>query len=273
MDTTINALIALCGVLTFLACYVEPIQDKVKSVTTSILLDRMRVSKSRYFNYDRMAMYIKSNGVDYMLSESINPVSFIILKSVVGVLLGVFVLSETSNIVACVVAFVVGFWGVDYCVKKNNENDNKNMLMDIASIYDILKIQMGAGVFVTDSIYFCYKNCRNKRLKDGLLQLYIDILSTSNIVESLRKFDAKFQNKNISTLCAVLEQYTITGQAIKTLDNISKKNTMVQTLVNEQYKKTLEGKYHALIVLLAIGIFGVIFVVILGDVSNMVMNF
>lgn len=273
LQTIINYLIGMCGVLTFLACYVEPIQSRVKAVTTSILLERMKVAKSRYFNYDRLDMFIKAHGVSYMMSESINPVSYTIMKLVVGTFLASVVVIETSHILMFPVFFILGFFGVDLLVKKNNEKNNEKMLMDISNIYDVLKIQLKAGVFITTSIFFCYKNCKNKRLKDGLLLLYLDIQTSSNISEALRRFDARFKNANLSTLCAVLEQSLITGQLVTVLDNISKKNVGIQRLANEQYKKNIEKKYHRLSILMVLGIFAGIYWIMMRDFSNMFAQF
>lgn len=269
----VGILIVMCGILTFLACYDTPLQTTVKSVTTSILLDRMKASKSRYFNYDRLDMFIKSHGVAYMMSESINPVSYIVIKIICGVALGSLIFVETGNIVLLLVCLLVGFFGVDSLVRKKNDADNEKMLSDISNIYDNLKTQLNAGVFITDSIYSCYKSCKNKRLKDGLLLLYLDIQSSSNINEALRRFDARFKNTNLSTLCAVLEQYLITGQAVIVLDNISKKNTAVQRVINEQYKKKINTKFNVLSIMVVLGMFAVIFLMINAEFTNALSQF
>lgn len=273
LSLIINILIGACFVLTFLACYIEPIQAKVKSVTTSILLERMKISKSPYFNYDRLDMFINEYGVSYMLSESINPVSYIIIKLVVGVLAGALVFSGTSNVVMFFLFFALGFLGVDLLVKLNNKRDNEEMLLDISNIYDVLKLQLEAGVFITDSINSCYKNCKNKRLKDGLLMLYIDIRANSNIVESLRKFNARFNNTNISTLCAVLEQSLVTGQVVDVLENVSKENVSIQKLYNVQYKRKIEGQYHKLGIGIVLGVLAVLLMIMGMEFVSILMQF
>lgn len=273
LQIVIKLLIGLCFVLTFLACYIEPIQSNVKAVTTSILLKKMEVSQSKYFNYERLSMYIKANGVSYLLSDSINPVSYIITKLVASALVGGLMLAETKNVLAFVLFFVATFYIFDYLVEKNNESDNKKMLTDITNIYDVLKIQLKAGVFITDSIYFCYKNCRNKRIKDGLFLLYVDMKTSSNISEALRRFDLRFKNTNISTLCAVLEQSLVTGQVEKVLENISKKNVILQRLDNKQRKKALEDKFHLLSFLSVVGIFAGLFMVMWREFYNMILQF
>lgn len=269
----IEILIGLCFALAFFSCYVEPIQSKVEYLTKSILLERLKVSKSRYFNYDKLNAYIKGYGVSYMMSESINPVMFIIIKTLVGLGFAVLVMTQVQSILLAVVFFVIGFWIVDVLVRMNNRNDNDAMMLDISNVYDILKIQMKAGVYITDSLYFCYKDCKNKRLKDGFLELYLDIQSSNNIVEALRNFESKFNNINISTLCAVLEQSLVTGQSAEMLDNITKKIVSIQKLVNEQYKRKIENKFHRLTVFIVLGIFAVMLIVIQSDFTSALSQF
>lgn len=269
----IEALIAVCFLLTFVACYVEPIQENVKAVAKSILLHSMQVSKSSYFNYERLEMFIKEYGVAYMMYESINPVMYIIIKILIGIFLAVLVMTQVSSVLLFVITFSFGFFLVDILVRRNNDSDNKDMMADIANTYDVLKIQMRAGVFITDAIYFCYQNCSNKRLKDGFLGLYLDIKSSNNVVEALRNFNSKFKNNNISTLCAVLEQSLATGQSADILDNITKKNVDIQKLLNEQYRRKIEGKYHKLGILIVLGMFAVIFYMASIGMTDAISNF
>lgn len=269
----IMAFIAVCFVLTVLACYIEPIPSSAKAVVQSILMRSMSISKSRYFNYERIQMFIKQYGVSYMMYESINPVMYIIIKILVGLFLSILAMIQIPNILLFVFVFVMGFFGVDVLVRLNNSSDNKEMMEDIANTYDILKIQMRAGVFITDAIYFCYQNCTNKRLKDGFLGLYLDIKSSGNIKESLGEFNSKFKNNNISTLCAVLEQSLSTGQSAEILADISKKNVDIQKLYNSQYKRKIDGKYHRLGILIIVGLFAVIFYMTEINLSSTLSNF
>lgn len=66
LNSMITFLIVVSGVLTFLACYIEPIQNTVKEATESILLYRLQAAKGRYFNYDLNCYVYRRNGVAYM---------------------------------------------------------------------------------------------------------------------------------------------------------------------------------------------------------------
>ena len=244
LNSMITFLIVVSGVLTFLACYIEPIQNTVKEATESILLYRLQAAKGRYFNYDRIATFIEENGVAYMLSNSINPVMYIVFKGLVGIVFGTLIgvsieLPIIQKIAVFILCFVIGFFGIDVIVKNNNENANQKMMLDISNTYDVLKIQVRAGVYITDSIFFCYQNCSNKRLKDALLAAYLDIKTDGNIEQALEKLNAKFNNRQISTLCAILEQSLTSGQSAEILDNITKKNVDVQKLINQQYRRKI----------------------------------
>ena len=136
LNSMITFLIVVSGVLTFLACYIEPIQNTVKEATESILLYRLQAAKGRYFNYDRIATFIEENGVAYMLSNSINPVMYIVFKGLVGIVFGTLIgvsieLPIIQKIAVFILCFVIGFFGIDVIVKNNNEKS--------ISLFDIIK--------------------------------------------------------------------------------------------------------------------------------------
>lgn len=278
LNSMITFLIVVSGVLTFLACYIESIQNTVKEATESILLYRLQAAKGRYFNYDRIATFIEENGVAYMLSNSINPVMYIVFKGLVGIVFGTLIgvsieLPIIQKIAVFILCFVIGFFGIDVIVKNNNENANQKMMLDISNTYDVLKIQVRAGVYITDSIFFCYQNCSNKRLKDALLAAYLDIKTDGNIERALEKLNAKFNNRQISTLCAILEQSLTSGQSAEILDNITKKNVDVQKLINQQYRRKIEKIYNTLGILIVIGLFAVVFYIAGVTLKSVLLQF
>lgn len=147
------------------------------------------------------------------------------------------------------------------------------MMLDISNTYDVLKIQVRAGVYITDSIFFCYQNCSNKRLKDALLAAYLDIKTDGNIEQALEKLNAKFNNRQISTLCAILEQSLTSGQSAEILDNITKKNVDVQKLINQQYRRKIEKIYNTLGILIVIGLFAVVFYIAGVTLKSVLLQF
>ncbi len=268
----IAGLTAVCFLLTFVSCY-RAASKKNLAAAEEILLHNMQASKGRYFNYGRLELFLKEYGVAYMLYESINPVMYIIIKIITGILLAVLVMFQMPEAVLCGAAFLFGFFFLDILVRLNNDSDNKAMMSDIANTYDILKIQMRAGVFITDAIFFCYQNCSNRRLKDGFLGLYLDIKSNQDVPGALRNFNSRFKNSHISTLCAVLEQSLVTGQSADILDNLTKKNVDIQKLLNAQYRRKIQGIYHKLGMFIIIGMLAVILYMAGINLTDAISNF
>lgn len=269
----INTFAIICFGLTFLACYIEPIQSEISSVTKSLLLKKLKASKSKYFNYERLEIFIKENGVQYVFNESIDPVIFIIVKILTGIFVGFISVNLISNMLLIIIGFTAGFFGVDLIVRLNNKQDNDNMMKDIANVYDVMKAHTKANIYIADSILYCYQVCENKRLKDAFNVLYNDMLMSGNITESLRAFNGKFKNPMIDTLCAILEQSLETGRSAEMLDNITKKMLDVQKLLNERYKNKKENKFHFLSILLVLGLFGIIVFAIGSDFANVLSEF
>lgn len=268
-----NIFILVCFCLVFLACYIEPIQTEISSVTKSFLLKRLKASKSKYFNYDRLSIFIKEYGVQYIFNESVDPVIFIFIKIIAGTLAGAAVINFIPNIFLVMAAFIAGFFLVDLIVKMNNKQDNDNMMKDIANVYDIMKAHTKANIYIADSVLYCYQICENKRLKDAFNVLYNDMLMSGNITQSLWNFNSKFRNPMIDTLCAILEQSLETGRSAEMLDNITKKMLDVQKLLNERYKNKKENKFHFLSILLVLGLFGIIVFAIGSDFANVLSEF
>lgn len=107
---------------------------------------------------------------------------------------------------------LAGFFIPDIYAKVSNNSDNEKILLDIRGIFDTIRIKTEGGMFLTSAIMECYKNTRNRRLKQALFEMNAQIIAKNDIRETVDVFNSKFKNKYIDTLCVILKQSLEAGK-------------------------------------------------------------
>lgn len=182
------------------------------------LVEKMRHSKFKAFDYEELDSYIKCSGLDYMSNGKITPVSYMFLK--IGfALIGTFAGLQVSFLFSLVL-MVIGYNMLDFILDQSDKSDNKAMLHDIKSVYDTLRIQTKAGVYITSVLTDCYLVVQNKRLKKALLNLTSDIAAKNDMEGALNSLKGKFRNEYVDTMVIIIKQSLQTGQASKMFDDI-----------------------------------------------------
>lgn len=213
-------------------------------------------SKWKQFNYERISLLMKQYGVEYMFHKKAAPAYYIICKMMTALLMGVLATSE--QIYALIPIFgVFGFYIPDILLKLSNSNDNDRMLSDIKTIYDTLKIQTKAGVFLTNALTECYLGVKNKRLKTALLELLNKIIAKNDIETAINEFNMLFKNSFIDTLCIVIKQSLESGQSVQVLSDISSQLTDIQHVLALKEKAKLERKIEVLQLFVFVGILAI----------------
>lgn len=146
------------------------------------------------------------------------------------------------------------FMGVDFLVKLSNENDNDSMLADIKTVFDCLRIQVKAGVYISDAISEIVPVIASKRLRQGLIYLGESIVLTNNLEESLIAFNEMFHNRHIDTLVIILRQALVSGQSAQSLDNAFAQMTDIEQALNIKTENSLERKVMVIQVMVLFGI-------------------
>lgn len=177
--------------------------------------------------YHNLQIYLSKKGVNYMMKRTVDPVEFVGVKILTGIVIG-FVGLIIGGFVPMLIFCIIGFYIPNIIVYLSNKSDNKAMLWDINQIYEILKLKTESGLFLTDSLLQCFKSAQNSRLKDGLLTLTSEIKAKNNIQEALQNFEIKFDNKYVSSFAGVIRQGLETGDTLSAIDNISKQLVSVQ---------------------------------------------
>ena len=216
----------------------------------------LKKSKLNYFNFHSIQKFLKTRGAVYMFGEMATPVTFLLVKLLAFLLLFMVGISFNS-IPAGLLLGVVGFFMPDILLNVSNSMDNDTMLSDIKCIYDTLRIQTKAGVFLSASLCECYLAVKNRRLKSALLELTNDISTRREIDDALERFNEKFDFGQIDIFCIVIRQSMESGRSVKVLEDLSLQMNDLQRAINMKEKEALDRKVQVIELMLFIGLLAV----------------
>ncbi len=214
--------------------------------------------------HQRTMLWMERNGAEFHYGKWITPANYLTLRIVLAAL-GLLSLSAFSvgyGILAAVFLFFLPGWLLVYL----NKQDNMKLLPEIKLMYHALEIQIKAGVYVTDALAECYGSVKEPRLQKALLDLAGDIVVKADIYQALERFQGRFDNRYIDSLCITLLQACESGQAVELLNDIGEQLKDMEAAVMKRRKSSLDRSitFYQLGVLLA-----VLIVVIYACVSHM----
>lgn len=213
--------------------------NKMQGRGKQFLTENMRRAKGKSFNYDYMDAFINKYGVNFMI-KGITPVGYVALKLTAS--LFVMVVTMHENVVLGLAFGPACYYILDFIFIESNKSDNKLMLEDIKNVYDTLRIQIKAGVYITSVLTDCYLVVKNKRLKKAFLELTSDIAAKNDLEESLDRFTYKFDNQYIDNLATVIKQSMTTGQAGKMFDDIKGQINDIENAMVEAEKQRINAQ-------------------------------
>lgn len=216
----------------------------------------LKKSKLNYFNFHSIQKFLKTRGAVYMFGEMATPVTFLLVKLLAFLLLFMVGISFDS-VPAGLILGVLGFFMPDILLNVSNSMDNDTMLSDIKCIYDTLRIQTKAGVFLSASLCECYLAVKNRRLKSALLELTNDISTRREIDDALERFNEKFDFGQIDIFCIVIRQSMESGRSVKVLEDLSLQMNDLQRAINMKEKEALDRKVQVIELMLFIGLLAV----------------
>ena len=216
----------------------------------------LKKSKLNYFNFQSIQKFLKTRGAVYMFGEMATPVTFLLVKLLAFLLLFMVGISFNS-VPAGLTLGVIGFFMPDILLNVSNSMDNDTMLSDIKCIYDTLRIQTKAGVFLSASLCECYLAVKNRRLKSALLELTNDISTRREIDDALERFNEKFDFGQIDIFCIVIRQSMESGRSVKVLEDLSLQMNDLQRAINLKDKEALDRKVQVIELMLFVGLLAV----------------
>lgn len=192
--------------------------QEAKDKNTENIIKSMKSSKIKSLNYEAMSSWMQSSGFNYMTGGKISVVGYLTIR--VALTFFALLVGFSFNLTAGFIGAFIGWYAIDFIVNQSDDSDNKNMLEDIKTIYDTIRIQVKAGVYITQVLTDCYLVVSNKRLKQALLELTSDLVAKNDVKDALEDFRNKFRNEYVNTLVTVIDQSMQTGQSVKMFDDI-----------------------------------------------------
>ena len=198
----------------------------------------LREKQKESGRYRRLENWLTSNGAGFHYGKGMTPGKFIALRFTLAAV-GAFVLlplNPAGALVGAVVLYYLPGGMLEYL----NARDNEHLLPEIKLVYNALELQIRAGVYVTDALAECYGSVRERRLRGALLDLAGDIVMRADICDALEKFQGKFDNPYIDTLCITILQALESGQAVELLADIGEQIRDMEQAVMERKKAALD---------------------------------
>lgn len=188
--------------------------------------------------YRRKEKWLLQNGGAFHYGSKMTPVLYLAVKLVLAAL-GMTVLGTFSReyaIAAGIFFYFLPSWLLIYL----NGRDNERMLPEMKLVFHALEIQIRAGVYVMDALAECYGSVREKRLRKALLELAGDIVMRADVYDALDKFQRKFDNRYVDSLCIIVLQALESGQAVELLGDIGEQIKDMEETVLERRKGALD---------------------------------
>lgn len=244
---------------------------KVTKFAIDKINKNIRKSDNSSLSYDKIESFLTSMGVNVLFDREIEPGEFILFKIFFAFLL--FMVGLKINIIVSIPLLFIGFFIPDFILKLSNQGDNNEMLMDIKKMYDTLRIQTKAGMFLTNSLTECYLVVSNKRLKRALLELNTDILTYNDVELAIDQFNRKFKNSQIDSFCIIIKQSLQSGQTVQILNDLSSQIKDIEKGLYLQIKAKTERKLELIELFLFIGVVAIIFYGVFSELMNVLINF
>lgn len=190
--------------------------------------------------YQRSKRRLEKMGAAFHYGRWVEPLRFLALRLALG-MAGSFagaVLHPAWGIAAFLFLFFLPVW----LLSGLNRKDNERLLPELKLVYHSLEIQIKAGIYVTDALAECYGSVREKRLRQALLELAGDIVMKADIYDSLERFQGKFDNRYVDSLCITLLQAMESGQAVELLRDIGEQIKDMEATVLERKKAALDRR-------------------------------
>jgi len=243
----------------------EMILHKAKEKTVKSLTS----AKSGQNRYQSINSMIYATGLHYKSEGKITPFEYQFLCAVIG--MAFFFIGWKLHAMFAVPAMVIGFFVLGRALKKNNELDNVEMLSDIETIYNSLKLHTRSGVYIVNAIYECHLIVKSPRLAKALQELSTEILGRQDVETAVNNFKAKFSNHYIDVLAIAIKQSMATGDIVKIFDDMSKQIDGINDAMLLKEEKKKESVILLVETLVFVGIMAIIMYIVmltLGDAFN-----
>lgn len=195
--------------------------------------------RRRYrLTYDRLEDFLRRNGAAFHYGSWMNPLRYMGIRILAG---GAGLLAGCRFHIFYGVLLAAVFYQLPGLMLRHlNRQDNERLLPELKLVYQALSIQIRAGVYVTDALAECYGSVQEERLRLALLELSGDIVMKADLYDALDRFQGKFDNRYVDSLCIILLQALESGQAVELLADISEQIKDMEVTVWNRRKGALD---------------------------------
>lgn len=259
------ALYVIICVLLFLVLFFGGKREKTEQEEYLLHLMSNHITTGKFQKFkEKYELFISQYGADFNLG--IIKVEQLIVIKICVILLFTILVSQIVEVPWSLIAGIaVGWKFPDFIIKLIDKEDNEKIFKDMKALYDTLRIQQSAGIYITTSLMHLYKVVRCKRLKAALKQLSSDILSEKNVEKAVNILSAKFKNEYINEFVSMVSQSVQTGQMMQMLNQINKQMLNFEEVMNRRREDAINRKMLIIIMLLFIGILALTMYAALGS--------
>lgn len=226
----------------------------------------MKQAKLNFLNYEQIEKFIAYTGLGYMFGKQLDPIMFMginIILTFIG-----FYVGQQIEFLYSIPSAILGFFLLTILGSISNQADNNDLLEDVKAVYDTLRIQTKAGVFLTSAISECYLVVKNRRLKRALIELANDLIVKNDLEAAADEFQGKFRNQYIDQMAVILKQQQESGRAAQMFDDIQGQIDDIQEAINIKEKARIRTQITICQVLVYVQIIQVVLFCVLGTLSN-----
>lgn len=218
--------------------------------------------KNGYFSYDRINDYLNSLGNPLDLT----PAAYIIAKFSLALI--TFISFLTVNTFLALIGCLIAFFIIDICFRLSDKKDMKSIKLELSDVYDLINIQVSAGVFVGTALTEAYLIVTNKRFKKSLTLLSAEIAVTNNIESALDKFSKSFRSIEIDTFVMTIKQSFKTGRIQQAIEDSSNSLKEVNQLIIQEQTNRINTQKNFIQLAMYLGIIFVILYGLMIELSN-----
>ena len=140
-------------------------------------------------------------------------------------------------------------------------------------MYDTLRIQTKAGVYLTSSLTECYLVVKNPRLKTALLDLNNYIMIKNDVYTGIEEFNMKFDSPFVNTFCIVIKQGIESGKTVQVLEDLSSQIRDIDNSMKEKLSEQIKSKLAINQLLIFIGLIATVLYGIMSSLASSLMKF
>lgn len=169
------------------------------------------------------------------------------------------------NIVVSIAFAIFGFYIIDILNHYSNKDDMNKIRMDLADVYDLINLQIIAGVYIGHALVEAYTVCKNKRLKKSLIKLAAKINLSKNIEKALDDFNAEYSMPEIESFVSTIKGCINSGSYEEALDDQSSSLKTVNAIYVEKQTEKIDLWMLLIDMLIFMGILAIILFVVAGN--------